>query len=106
MRHRADAGTTRAYILVSFSALRKSYAKMCSKPFYFSHLCFLCHKSVELETSNADEDGNAVHEDCYFLKLKARLRESPQQLPDNLFGIIKKCLDAQARVISRRACFE
>jgi hypothetical protein len=28
-------------------------------------LCPLCHEPVNLENSKADEDGQAIHEDCY-----------------------------------------
>jgi hypothetical protein len=28
-------------------------------------LCSLCDKPVELETTKTDDDGQAVHEDCY-----------------------------------------
>jgi len=32
--------------------------------------CSLCNEPVELETSKTDEDGKAVHEECYALKLR------------------------------------
>jgi hypothetical protein len=36
-----------------------------------SHLpiCRICNKPVSLELAKADEDGRAVHEGCYLLKL-------------------------------------
>jgi len=36
-------------------------------------LCSICDKPVELETSKTDHDGLAVHEECYFQKLKNAL---------------------------------
>jgi hypothetical protein len=33
-------------------------------------ICSICHEPVELETGKTDEHGEAVHEDCYFLKLQ------------------------------------
>jgi hypothetical protein len=31
--------------------------------------CCICGKLLQLENCNFDEDGQAVHEDCYTLKL-------------------------------------
>jgi hypothetical protein len=31
--------------------------------------CSTCHKPVALEIAKTDEIGQAVHEECYFLKL-------------------------------------
>ena len=36
--------------------------------------CYLCDKPVPLEASKTDENGKAVHEECYWLKI--RLREA------------------------------
>jgi hypothetical protein len=36
--------------------------------------CYLCDKPVPLEGSKTDENGKAVHEECYLLKI--RLREA------------------------------
>ena len=33
-------------------------------------LCRICGKPVAVETSKTDEDGRAIHEDCYVLKVK------------------------------------
>jgi hypothetical protein len=35
-------------------------------------LCSICDNPVRLETSNADELGKAVHEECYVLKVPQR----------------------------------
>jgi hypothetical protein len=37
-----------------------------------SPLCFICHNPVELEISKTDENGHAVHEGCYLLRLRQR----------------------------------
>ena len=36
--------------------------------------CSICNEQVELETANTDEDGKAVHEDCYVQEMM-RLKE-------------------------------
>ena len=35
--------------------------------------CNICNRAVELETAKTDEDGKAVHEECYvrIIRLKA-----------------------------------
>ena len=40
-------------------------------------LCPICRKPVRLESSKTDEDGQAVHEDCYTHKLCPRPPEEP-----------------------------
>ena len=45
-------------------------------PQEFTPLCPICYKPVLLETCKADEQGRAVHEDCYTLKVT--LHQSPQ----------------------------
>ena len=32
--------------------------------------CAICNKPVQLETSKTDENGRAVHGECYVLKVK------------------------------------
>jgi hypothetical protein len=32
-------------------------------------ICAICHQPVLLNVAKADEDGNAIHEDCYLIKL-------------------------------------
>jgi len=39
-----------------------------------SPLCFICHTPVELEISKTDENGRAVHERCYLLRLRQKQR--------------------------------
>jgi hypothetical protein len=33
-------------------------------------LCRICGKPIAVETSKTDGDGQAIHEDCYVLKVK------------------------------------
>jgi len=33
-------------------------------------MCSLCNEPVELRTAKTDEDGKAVHEECYTLKMQ------------------------------------
>jgi hypothetical protein len=34
-----------------------------------THICPICRKPVLLNIAKTDEDGNAIHEDCYLVKL-------------------------------------
>jgi hypothetical protein len=45
---------------------------MATQQYPVSPTCPICHKPIEIESSKADEDGHAVHKDCYFLKVKTR----------------------------------
>jgi hypothetical protein len=33
-------------------------------------ICSLCNETVEIEIAKTDENGNAVHEECYTLKVQ------------------------------------
>ena len=35
-------------------------------------ICSLCNEAVEIETAKTDENGDAVHEECYVLKIQSR----------------------------------
>lgn len=35
-------------------------------------LCAICSQPVVIERAKADADGQAVHEDCYFQKIKLK----------------------------------
>lgn len=35
-------------------------------------LCVVCHEPVQLESSKTDEDGRAIHEDCYVRVLQGQ----------------------------------
>lgn len=54
---------------------RDEGAKMQKSQFKYVSLCWICGHKVDLETCKTDEDGKAVHEDCYALKV-ALARES------------------------------
>ena len=34
--------------------------------------CSICNKPVELETAKTDENGKAVHEDCYAARVRLK----------------------------------
>jgi hypothetical protein len=36
---------------------------------YENHLCYVCKQPVNLRTTNTDENGQAVHGECYIRKL-------------------------------------
>lgn len=40
-------------------------------------VCPICRESVALEISKADEDGNAIHEQCYVLKIGLKAATIP-----------------------------
>lgn len=33
------------------------------------HICWICGNNVSLEESKTDEHGNAVHEECYIIRV-------------------------------------
>jgi hypothetical protein len=49
-----------------------------------SPACWVCGNPVELEECNTDEEGRAVHEQCYVEKVK---RESEDGRPWNHAGL-------------------
>jgi hypothetical protein len=40
-------------------------------------ICSICHRPVALENSKTDENGHAIHEDCYLQRLLASLDDPP-----------------------------
>jgi hypothetical protein len=44
-----------------------------------SVLCAVCNNPVPLETAGTDQDGNAVHRDCYIKKLTATKKVSKNE---------------------------
>jgi hypothetical protein len=42
-------------------------------------ICAICHRPVRLETAKTDDDGNAVHEECYAWKMisDAKAKNNP-----------------------------
>ena len=41
--------------------------------------CSICGKPVDLETAKTDDDGKAVHEECYVLRLAPKQATQSQQ---------------------------
>ena len=39
--------------------------------------CAICREPVRLETSKTDEDGHAVHEECYLAKIGGKIPPKP-----------------------------
>jgi hypothetical protein len=42
--------------------------------------CTICNRPVQLETSKTDENGRAVHEECYVLKIRRMLATMPSPI--------------------------
>ena len=65
---------------------------MTGSTFYMSRqstVCCICEIPLPLETSSTDEEGRAVHEECYVGKTISRFRTaSTIQLPQNWFTLI------------------
>jgi hypothetical protein len=45
-------------------------------------LCSLCNEPVDLTTAKVDEDGNAIHEECYVLRMQKK-EPPPTENPSN-----------------------
>ena len=43
--------------------------------------CTICRHPIALEIAKVDEDGDAVHEGCYVIKLRAKSRSAVTQIP-------------------------
>lgn len=41
-------------------------------------ICPLCNEPVELETTKTNEDGKAVHEECYIISLTTPAGKRPK----------------------------
>ena len=41
--------------------------------------CSLCRKPMALESSKTDENGRAVHEECYVLRLRLKQATNPRK---------------------------
>ena len=46
--------------------------------------CSICQKPVTLETAKTDEVGQAVHEECYLLKLGIRRDQDSVYKPEQM----------------------
>ena len=52
-------------------------------------ICAVCHQPVPLNDAKADEDGKAVHEECYLVKLgmsKPPVRSGARNAIEGLFA--------------------
>lgn len=52
-------------------------------------ICFVCNQPVRLDHAKTDEDGNAIHEDCYLIKLGVKPVISPLQVPSEYLLKVK-----------------
>jgi hypothetical protein len=44
-------------------------------------VCSICNKPIVLETSKTDENGKAVHEDCYIKRLASGKKQHDPPAP-------------------------
>jgi len=59
-----------------------------------SLVCRICSSSIPLETSNTDEHGRAVHEECYVSATISKFRiGSARQLPENWLSAVSVAYD-------------
>ena len=42
-------------------------------------LCVICRESVTLETAKTDDDGQAIHEECYVEKIRGKIPPKPKR---------------------------
>ena len=50
---------------------------MTNSGFFPVLICSICRKRVKVESSMADEKGDAIHEECYVSRLTVKTRERP-----------------------------
>jgi hypothetical protein len=62
---------------------QKPLSEFVSKPL---PICAICSAAVPLETAKTDEDGAAIHEQCYVLKMKSSERALPNPAQMNQIG--------------------
>ncbi|HLZ41137.1 MAG TPA: hypothetical protein VKQ11_09255 [Candidatus Sulfotelmatobacter sp.] len=43
--------------------------------------CLICNQPVPLETAKTNEDGHAVHEQCYLDKISGKIPPKPKRSP-------------------------
>ena len=46
-------------------------------------ICSVCKQPIRLETAKTDENGKAVHDDCYLQRLMSLLRVGGRGTPNN-----------------------
>ena len=42
-------------------------------------LCVICREPVTLETAKTDDDGQAIHEECYVEKIRRKIPPKPER---------------------------
>lgn len=42
-------------------------------------ICPICNEAVTLETCKINEDGQAIHEDCYVGKIRSELKQDQEK---------------------------
>ena len=50
-------------------------------------ICSICKQPIQLEAANSDENGRAVHEDCYLQRLMALLQSGGRSTPNDSRGV-------------------
>ena len=45
------------------------------------YLCTICHEPLKIETAKTDEDGRAVHEQCYVDKSSGKFPPKSRKAP-------------------------
>lgn len=58
-----------SYQSSSRSLLLRRERDLQKSQFHPSYVCWICGNAVDLESCKADENGIAVHEDCYCLRV-------------------------------------
>ncbi len=56
-------------------------------------ICSICHEPVRLNDAKTDEDGSAIHENCYLIKLgmtKSPIGSRTLESSENLFAKRRK----------------
>ena len=53
------------------------------------YLCCICNSPIPLETSNTDESGNPVHEECYVRKTISKFREPKRDFWADVYSKIQ-----------------
>jgi anti-sigma regulatory factor (Ser/Thr protein kinase) len=93
-------GTTmRAIVALSALTASRQLGDCCQETVLAIHRalpgCCICNSPVPLETSKTDENGWAVHEECYVLKVCAATElladRAPQSGPANRHAISRPC---------------
>jgi len=59
-----------------------------TNPFILSITCSICHKPVKLETTTTDEQGKAIHEECYVQAVAGTHRQASQTLFTRVLSVM------------------